>query len=71
MLTIGKDPETWLVHRVLEQRTAERPDHPVMHWDGQDYTDAAINREANRIVDGMDRPAHRARSWSGPSTLTS
>ena len=56
MLTIGKDPETWLVHRVLEQRAAERPDHPVMHWDGQDYTDAAINREANRIVDGMDRP---------------
>ena len=51
MLTIGKDPETWLVRRVLEQRAAERPDHPVMHWEGQDYTYAAINREANRIAD--------------------
>ena len=53
MLTIGKDPETWLVHRVLEQRAAARPDHPVMHWDGRDYTYAAINREANRIAEGF------------------
>ena len=54
MLTIGKDPETWLVHRVLEQRAAERPDHPVMHWAGLDYSYAAINREANRIAAGLD-----------------
>ena len=53
MLTIGKEPETWLVRRVLEQRAAERPDHPVMHWEGQDYTYAAINREANRIAEGL------------------
>ena len=53
MLTIGKDPETWLVHRVLEQRAAERPDHPVMHWSGLDYSYAAINREANRIAAGL------------------
>ena len=63
MLTIGKDPETWLVHRVLEQRAAERPDHPVMHWDGQNYTYAAINREANRIAAGLSargiEPGHR------------
>lgn len=56
MLTIGQDAETWLVHRVLEQRAAERPDHPVMHWEGQDYTHAAINREANRIA--ADLEAH-------------
>ena len=53
MLTIGKDPEAWLVHRVLEERAAERPDHPVMHWDGRDYTYAAINREANRVAAGL------------------
>ena len=53
MLSIGKDSETWLVHRVLEQRATERPDHAVMHWDGQDYTYAAINREANRIAEGL------------------
>ena len=53
MLTIGKNPEAWLVHRVLEQRVAERPDHPVMHWDGRDYTYAAINREANRVAAGL------------------
>ena len=53
MLTIGREPETWLVRRVLEQRAAERPDHPVMHWEGQDYTYAAINREANRIAEGF------------------
>ena len=54
MLTIGKEPETWLVHRVLEQRAAERPDHPVMHWSGLDYSYAAINREANRIAAGLE-----------------
>ena len=54
MLTIGTDAETWLVHRVLEQRAAARPDHPVMHWEGQDYTYAAINREANRIAAGLE-----------------
>ncbi len=53
MLTIGREPEAWLVRRVLEQRAAERPDHPVMHWEGQDYTYAAINREANRIAEGL------------------
>lgn len=52
MLTIGTDADTWLVHRVLEQRAAERPNHPVMHWEGQDYTYAAVNREANRIAEG-------------------
>ena len=54
MLTIGKDPETWLVHRVLERRAAERPDHPVMHWDGRDCGYGAINREANRIAAGFE-----------------
>jgi len=54
MLTIGTDAERWLVHRVLEQRAAERPDHPVMHWEGADYTYAAINREANRIAAGLE-----------------
>lgn len=54
MLTIGKESEAWLVHRVLEQRAAERPDHPVMHWEGRDYTYAAINREANRVAAGME-----------------
>ena len=53
MLTIGREPETWLVRRVLEQRAVERPDHPVVHWEGQDYTYAAINREANRIAEGL------------------
>ena len=63
MLTIGKDPETWLVRRVLEQRAAERPDHPVIHWEGLDYTYTAINREANRIAEGLAargiEPGHR------------
>ena len=54
MLTIGKEPETWLVHRVLEQRAAERPEYPVMHWSGLDYSYAAINREANRIAAGLE-----------------
>ncbi len=53
MLTIGRDQEAWLVHRVLEQRATERPDHPVMHFDGRDYSYAAINREANRIAAGL------------------
>ena len=39
---------------MLEQRAAERPDHPVMHWEGEDYTYAAINREANRIAAGLE-----------------
>ena len=63
MLTIGKVPETWLVHRVLEQRAAERPDHPVMHWAGLDYSYATINRKANRIAAGLEargiEPGHR------------
>ena len=54
MLTIGKEPETWLVHRVLEQCAAERPEYPVMHWSGLDYSYAAINREANRIAAGLE-----------------
>ena len=53
MLTIGENPETWVVHRVLEKRASERPDHPVMHWDGRDYGYAAINREASRIAAGL------------------
>ena len=61
MLTIGKDPDTWLVHRVLEQRAAERPDYPVMHWDGQDYSYAAINREATASPPPCGA-RHRARS---------
>ena len=54
MLTIGKEAETWKVHSVLERRAAERPDHPVMHWDGRDYSYAAINREANRVAAGLE-----------------
>ncbi len=50
MLTIGENPEAWLVHRILEKRAAERPEHPMMHWDGRDYSYTAINRAANRIA---------------------
>ena len=53
MLTIGENAETWLVHRLLERRAAERPDHPVMHWDGRDYGYAALDREAGRLAAGL------------------
>lgn len=53
MLTIGENAETWLVHRLLERRAAERPDHPVMHWEGRDYGYAALDREAGRVAAGL------------------
>ncbi len=60
MLTIGEHPESWVVHRVLERRAAERPDHPVMHWDGRDYSYAEIDRQAGRIAAGLEARGIRA-----------
>lgn len=45
--------EEWVISRVLERRAAEKPDHPFMHYDGRDYTYAALNREANRVAAGL------------------
>lgn len=53
MLAIGENAETWLVHRLLERRAAERPDHPVMHWEGRDYGYAALDRKAGRVAAGL------------------
>ena len=54
MLTIGEQPEIWKVGRILEQRAAERPDFPVMHAEGEDYTYGWLNREANRVAAGLE-----------------
>ena len=54
MTAFDETPEHgWRVHRLLECRAAAQPDFPFLHFDGQDYSHAEINRRANRMAEGL------------------
>ncbi|MBR71729.1 MAG: hypothetical protein CMM30_02160 [Rhodospirillaceae bacterium] len=54
MYKIGKTPkEKWVVGKVLEERAAEFPDHPIVYWEEETYSYSDLNRTANRFARGL------------------
>ena len=54
MLRIGETSKKfWLVGRVLEDRAAELPNHPILFWSEETYTYSQLNKSANKIARGF------------------
>ena len=54
MFRIGETPkDLWLVGRLLEDKAAKLPDHPILFWSDEVYTYSQLNYNANKIARGF------------------